>query len=144
MLGEPIIWGSVAVVLTLALIVLLKVTFWPKPDFRPSRMRNEHGSLPERLQEITRHRAERLLSMPVAEALRMDADQLEYGITRSGRKITMRTRRTVLPDGRIRVWVETADERWYSSALPASEVIFLQQSVASKEPGSSDPLASKK
>ena len=50
MLGEPFIWGIVVVVLSVALITLMKVSFWPKPDFRPSRLRNEHGSLPERLQ----------------------------------------------------------------------------------------------
>lgn len=142
-MGEPFIWGSLVVVLTVALIAMMKVTFWPKPDFRPSRVRDEHGSLPERLQDFTLHRAKKLQAMPLEEVMRMAPDEIEYAITRSGRRITLRTRRTVLPDGRIRVWIETADERWYSSAMPVSEVIFLQPAPKTTESDSTGQMAAR-
>ncbi len=134
-----------ALVLSVALIALMKVTFFPKPDFRPSRVRDAHNSLPERLQDITRHRAKKIQAMPLAEVMAMSPDEIEYAVTRGGRRITLRTRRTTLPDGRIRVWIETADERWYSSAMPVSEVIFLQpnsMSADSAAPSAANRIAS--
>lgn len=144
MIGEPWLWGAVALGLSASLVALLKVTFWSKPDFRPSGDRPPQARIYNRLQEVTRIRVQKLQSLPIAEALRLPEDQTEIVVTRSGRQMTLRTRRTILTDGRIRFWVETADERWYSSALPVSEVIFLGQAPKASEPSAPDSTTPKK
>lgn len=136
MLHEPIVWGSVALLLSVVLIMTLKATFWPKQDFRPTAVRQAHDTLPIGLRDITQHRAKRIRAMPIGDVMRMEPEEIEHAITHHGRRITLLTRRTTLPDGRIRVWIETSDDRWYSSEMPASDVIIL-------EPGPQPPPSAK-
>lgn len=125
MIESPLLWGIMVVVLSAALIALMVQTLWPRQNFRPSRLQRSGVTLPQRLQEITRHRARKLQALPVEELLRLPAQQTEKAATPDGHPIVLRTQRNTLPDGRIQVWVETGDGTLLSTVKPVRQVVIL-------------------